>query len=289
LGTTAIARCKPTNSTADLTVGLGELLHEGLPHLAGSLLWKRKALTAKNAGSEYLNYEFGWKPLVNEINSFAEGVVNGGTLLDQYIADAGKVVRRRYEFPPTITQSDSLYGINMRGVPAGLSGEGSFDLLAWGKVYKREVTAKRQWFSGAFTYELPGWFNADSELDRQRLYAEKILGLELTPSSLWNLAPWTWAADWFSNMGDVVSNMTDWATDGLMLRYGYLMEQTVSSRQFIFEADPKSKGPLVPTTLTLVSETKRRIRATPFGFGTTWDSLTSRQGAILAALGISRK
>lgn len=288
LGTTAIARCKPTNSTADLAVGLGELVRDGLPHLVGSTLWRDKALTARNAGSEYLNAEFGWKPLVNEINGFAEGVVRGGDYLDQYIADAGKVVRRRYEFPPIVTRTDSIFATNARGITAGLSGEGSFEQLAYGTVYKTETVAKRQWFSGAFTYELPGWFNPSSAVDRQRLYAQKILGIELTPNTLWNLAPWTWAADWFSNMGDVVSNMSDWAVDGLSLRWGYLMEHTVSTRRFVFSRNPASQGPLFPSTVSLVSETKRRVRATPFGFGSTWDSLSSRQLAILGALGVTR-
>jgi hypothetical protein len=122
------------------------------------------------------------------------------------------------------------------------------------------------------------------------LQAHKILGLELTPETLWNLAPWSWAADWFGNIGDLFHNANSLASDGLVMRYGYIMEHTRVRDTYVFS------GPtgLVswysgrPTPLILTSETKLRRRATPFGFGKTFAGLTTRQKAIAAALGINR-
>jgi hypothetical protein len=43
---------------------------------------------------------------------------------------------------------------------------------------------------------------------------------------------------------------------------------------------------VAPVTLRVT--TKKRVAASPFGFGLTWDSLSSVQKAIVAALGITR-
>jgi len=78
--------------------------------------------------------------------------------------------------------------------------------------------------------------------------------------------------------------------DGLVLRYGYIMEHKVTRRTYYH------RGPTnlwwgesaFPAVLTFVTETKVRRRATPFGFGVAEDSLSPRQNAIVAALGLSR-
>jgi hypothetical protein len=119
--------------------------------------------------------------------------------------------------------------------------------------------------------------------------AKKILGLSLTPDIVWNLTPWSWAVDWFSNTGDVISNLTDWATDGLVLRYGYVMEHTITSDTYTYSGNTGLiDGNVRVPPLTLVTETKIRRRANPFGFGITWDGLSPRQLAITAALGLTR-
>jgi len=41
-------------------------------------------------------------------------------------------------------------------------------------------------------------------------------------------------------------------------------------------------------TQTLTTEVKKRIKASPYGFGFLYDDLTDRQKAIIAALAITR-
>jgi len=124
-------------------------------------------------------------------------------------------------------------------------------------------------------------------MGRYALEAKKLLGLSLTPETLWNIAPWSWAVDWFSNTGDVISNLSDWASDGLVMHYGYMMEKTIVKDTYNITPSGIQAFPSVPN-LTLVTETKQRIRANPFGFGLSFDGLSTIQKAILAALGISR-
>jgi hypothetical protein len=287
-GTTAIARCKPTKSAADLGVALGELAKDGLPHLIGSQFWRDRTRAAKKAGSEYLNVQFGWRPLVHDVKSFVSAVSKSQKLLQQWERDAGRVVRRRYQFPieRSRTEESGLQGItwlnptcqNYLYIPAT---QGTYSII-------RE-TYKRTWFSGAFTYYLPTGYQSRKEIDRLTLFANEILGLELSPELLWNVAPWSWAADWFSNTGDVVSNISDAASVGLVMRWGYIMEHSISKVTYMPETTCLRDKSAKASPLTYVTETKVRKGASPFGFGLNWDGLSPFQLSIAAALGISRK
>lgn len=291
IGSAAIAACKPTNATADLSVFLGELIKDGLPKLAGMSLMKEKTRAARHkAADEYLNLEFGWKPIARDFNKIAQAVYTAHLKLAQYERDSGRLVRRRYSFPPVTSESSTVLLSNVSPVlgPSATSMVVN-ELVNKGKVIRVHRTSIRRWFSGAFTYHLPSDYYARGEMARRALMLKKSLGLALTPEVLWNLSPWSWLADWFSNAGDVLSNVSDWASDGLVLRYGYVMEHTISSYTYVYVGPNHLSGSAqLPSILTTVRETKVRRRATPFGFGLNWDGFTPRQLAILSALGISR-
>jgi len=292
LGTKAIAECSPTNGPANFAEAVLELYHDGIPKLAGSLFWKQRIKSARDAarkgGSEYLNAEFAWKPLVNDIADFAEGVITLEDTVEQYLRDVGKVVRRRYSFPPIETESFSTIANGVSAVvsPSTLA---LYDdsTLNQGKVTRSRLTTIRRWFSGAFTYYLPKDWKDGAEA--RRSLAQQMLGVDLTPEVLWNLTPWSWATDWFTNIGDVLHNADAIASQGLVLRYGYIMEHSIVRDTFQLEGPtgfiPGFTGR--PDAYTLISECKLRRASSPFGFGLS-SGLTTRQSSIIAALGMSR-
>jgi hypothetical protein len=292
LGATAIARVRPTNSVANLAVTLAELKREGLPSV-NIFTWKDRLRAHKNVGDHYLGYQFGLSPLGKEIGNFAYGVTQANKLLSQYERDAGRVVRRRYEFPPKSVSETTMVDSNTNPfydpyntgfMNSGLTG------IQTGLLIRQRTTVQKRWFSGAFTYYLPTGYDARKRMDRMALFADEIVGLELSPEVLWNLAPWSWAVDWFSNFGDVISNISSFATDGLLLRYGYMMEHTIVSDTYTRATSNlfrEGGGPL-DSFVTLVTETKMRRKANPYGFGISWNGLSAFQLSILAALGISR-
>lgn len=290
-GTVAIARCKPTNSVADASVFLGELLREGLPKAIGIPLWKDRTRLARGAGSEYLNSEFGWKPIVSEVQQFARAAAEADRILKQYERDAGRIVRRDYEFPIERTRTleflQASDGVEQGSCPASVVIDSSRPMP---NLFREATTYRRTWFSGAFTYHLPSDYYSRNELVRMAKRAGPLIGLDLTPEVLWNLTPWTWAIDWFSNAGDVVSNLSDWATDGLVMKYGYLMEHTISTHTYLLKSATRYKpGYPSATPVTAFYERKRRVRASPFGFGVTFEMMTPRQLAIMVALGLTKK
>lgn len=289
VGAQAIARCKPTNAVADLSTFLGETLREGLPRVIGSAEhWRSKSSAGKKAGGEYLNAQFGWAPFVHDIRSISNAISNAESIMAQYERDSGRVVRRRYEFPPEEHLSETLVKDNCSPYVLQSSEPMYNSQINKGKVWRMDKTIRRRWFSGGFTYYLPTGGNTRENMARSAALAKKTLGLRLTPDVVWNLAPWSWAVDWFTNTGDVISNVTDWATDGLVLKYGYVMETTVSERTYYFMGPTGFKSDVIPSPVTLVVTTKVRRRANPFGFGVTWGGLSPRQLSIAAALGLTR-
>lgn len=286
LGATAVARSKPTNSVANAATFLGELYKDKLPLVPGSQTWESRTLTARKAGEEFLNVEFGWQPLVSDISSLATAVTHAEKILSQYERDAGKVVRRRYNFPERRTIEKVPFSDDTQTAFYAPAAEPLVGGPRSAGEWTRE-TVHRQWFSGAFTYALPSGYDSRNKLSRYALYADKVLGLSLTPETLWNLAPWSWAADWFSNTGDVISNITSWAADGLVMQYGYMMEHSIVTDTYTrAKTGLKTGGGAQP--VTLVTETKVRRKANPFGFGLTWEGLSPLQLAIAAAIGITR-
>jgi hypothetical protein len=270
-----------------MATALGEVRREGLPHIVGSQTWKNRTRVARNAGSEYLGIQFGWVPLINDVGDFAKGVKNFDSLISQYERDSGKQVRRSYNFP---VRKETLQNFSIANVRPFISPYNSlFEIFGvFGSVVVERKIVQRRWFSGAFTYHLPTGYDSRSKLDRFALITDKVFGITPTPETLWNLAPWSWASDWFANTGDVISNATSWARDGLVLRYGYIMEHTIVSDTYTWSGPTGFQGGARPTPFKMVTETKIRRRANPFGFGVNWSGLSPYQLSIAAALGLSR-
>lgn len=283
LGTTAIARVIPTNPLAGLATTLGELRREGLPSAPGAQSLEARALTAKNAGKEYLNYEFGWKPLVNDVKRLANSVIKANALIEQYRRKSGKLLKRKYEWDPEVlfNEVDSLGNQPLNGnINVGqFMSKRSMPLL------RHRYHYRRRWFEGAFVYHLP----PQGSLAEYEALANKLLGTRLTPKVLWDLAPWSWAADWFSNAGDVINNISAFAADGLVMPWGYVMEETSYTITYTAPGVEFYSAKGVHTfSQTLKATAKTRRTATPFGFGLSESSLTGRQKAILLALGLAR-
>lgn len=289
-GATAISRCSPVDQRAELLTSVSETLKDGLPALLGSSLWKDRTRIAKGAGSEYLNAQFGWIPLLNDITDAALSFRKSAELIRQLRKDSGKVVRRGYRFP---LEHDTETIVDRSGGSVGteiLGGNFTTDFwsgaLSGHRTHIREITRKT-WFSGAFTYHVP---IDDSQLGKvMSAYQmmDYLYGSAITPEVVWNLTPWSWATDWFANTGDVLSNVSNSMLYGQVLKYGYLMEQTTVLDRFSCESDTFRAGP-GPYTAVVKSIHKRRIRANPFGFGVAFGELNAYQLSILAALGMSR-
>jgi hypothetical protein len=304
-GTIAVAACAPQNQLADAASMVGELLQD-VPNIPGLHLWESrlKALEVlAKSSDEFLNVVFGVLPTIRDLQGFVQAVHKVDQAVDQFVRNSGRPVRRRFVFPKESTTTESvLSGIYS---PLGSQGEGSNIFLgSFSGCYPqyetiRTRTVEREtWFSGAFLYHLPGWYDSNSESDRRRLMAE-LFGAKPDLDTLWQLAPWSWAVDWFSNASAFVKNVSALISYGTVLQYGYIMEKTTITDVYTAGAkvfNPTKTlaenhvNPPYPAVhpLTIRNTVKKRIRANPFGFGISWEGLSPIQLAIAAALGINR-
>lgn len=292
-GTTAISRCKPGQPVAQLSVALAELISEGLPGLMGSSIWRERAISARSIANENLAWQFGWLPLFSDIRSVANALRHQDRYLAQYERDAGRLVRRQYEFPEEVSVTETVLGTGTAFAPKGTHAGAVNDNMSILQTFaqcalnRTHEVRKKRWFSGAFVYHLPSGYYSRNKMIECAAKAKILLGLELTPETIWNLIPWSWAADWVTNYGDVLSNVSDFASDDLVMPYGYIMEETTSTYTYTLSGHGLVDHP-GPVTMRLSRTTKQRYGATPFGFGLEWGSFTPRQLSILASLGISR-
>lgn len=289
LGATAIARIKPDNPVAGLTAALAEIRTGGLPHLSGSQTWQDGVLTAQNAGGEYLNTQFGWIPLISDISDFAGGVTHASSVIEQYKRGIGKNIRRTYDFPIETTTTEQLLSNAARPF-TGLGGSNRWSggSSQTGYLFRTKVIVRRQWFKGCFTYYFPSKILGSERLADLAILAQQ-LGLTVTPDVVWQVTPWSWAIDWFSNTGDVIANWSSFHDDGLVMRYGYMMENTIITDTYSLVGARDVSGYAHPVSdVTFITETKVRRKANPYGFGVSWDGLSPFQASILVALGISR-
>lgn len=298
LGSTAIRRTTPTNPIGGAAQFLGEL-REGVPRTVGSTILKERCRSLRNAGSEYLNVEFGWKPMVADVRKFARAVKDSRRVLRQLERNSGTKTRRRYSFPESKIVGP-VDGPKWGWVAPFRCDGGQLDSwmigsgpLPVGYSFWSEETTKT-WFSGAFRYTLPSETSNPNFLDRMDRWeqeANKLLGTRLTPGVMWELAPWSWAVDWFSNVGDVANNLSAFAADGLALLYGFIMRETSQINRIRWTGyinTPSSYNVYHTIEESFGFTQKVRLRATPYGFGLELDGLTPRQWAISSALGATR-
>lgn len=272
----------PTRSEGDVTTALAEIFREGLPSLVAGILTRTANL--RKAGGDYLNVEFGWKPLVADVTSTISTLKKASAIIHQYSRDSGRYVRRRVGLPPipsTNTVTAQPYSVNWGP---------SLNNLGWvrdGDVNITQSFETRWWFSGQFTYYLP---TDDSVLGKLREYeslGNKLLGTRLTPDVLWNLAPWSWLVDWVSTVGSSLSNVVAFQTDGLVMRYGYMMRRTRVTTVASCTLRDQYTGTKLQVRNTFEVDQKERMQGTPYGFGLDPAVFDPRKWAILAALGLT--
>ena len=319
LGAGLIANANPRSAKADLAVTVLELLTGNLPRILArmgdnltriAIDWKLQ--TGKelgkhtNPGNEWLSYHFGWAPLVADVMAAIDVLYKLHILLfaDDNTrrhrgGDLGTVARIK-------TSGFSLAG--ERSFNTANPFESGFtasplvkDAVGTINSSPPTLTAGLANFSKTVRIESDYRFSARYHSgaranDAQRGYIDKaadLLGLDITPATLWNLAPWTWLLDWFSNIGTVAQNLSDLDWSNVLLDYAYLTLQvktTMTSSLTVAAGFGDSTFNLNHRYLSQhVVQTERvREQASPYGFSVGWTGLSPFQLSILAALGMTR-
>jgi len=283
----AIGQIAPNKPKADLATFIGEL-HEGLPR---AYLLRRngrsRALKGLNAGDEYLNIEFGWKPLIRDVQSFARSVRNSEEILRDFENGAGKLIRRRFDFPTELEISDEV--LSSLAYPVPNLEPRQYGENPLGQLSKTTTTRVERWLTAAFMYGLPPRGTPQNYAAK----ANHLLGTNLDPAMLWNLAPWSWALDWAGNVGSIAENLSLFNSDALVMPWCYFMERKTTKVLYSWRSHSDRVYRTYPGNhlmwQSFETVMKSRIQGSPFGFGIDWPEFTANQLAILGSLGIARR
>jgi len=253
---------------------------------------RTKEELAKKASGEYLNVSFAALPLIAEIREVIDLFHHFNRTIQQYKRDEGRLVRRSFFFDvekdttTTLAATSQAVRIGPRSNTLRLS-DGSVPRV---DVYQTVHTERKTWFKGAFRYHIPesvyskmidlAPFTTD--------FASRLVGNSLTPEVLWELTPWSWAIDYFSNAQQVIQNLQRFELEGLFMAYGYIMDENIRETTYQCRKSAGSPAGPIPPTYKVTQVSKVREKANPYGFGISWDELTPFQVANLFAAGIHR-
>lgn len=262
----------------------------------------RRDITAgpRNLGSDYLNLQFGWVPFVSDILSIINARENLKKRLSQLKKDNGMSVRRRAELDNHSSSSGSEGGSTFTSLSptleTGLYATG--DSLA-NRSFTTTSYERHIWYSAKYVYHIP---SLDFDEPGQGLanlngLERRLLGLELTANTLYNLTPWSWLADWFTSAGAVVQNAVLNNQYHVVAAHAYVMctdkytktkygTCNIRTGKWGSVSSAKPQRFFASTSEEILY--KQRAVANPYGFGVTDASLSGYQWSILAALGLGR-
>lgn len=272
-GPTGWARYRPTRPTVDLAVFVGEI--KDLPRLLQVRLEGIKSLS-----DVWLAAQYGWVPLLADIKAMLNFVDTVNKRIDFFIKNAGKPVLGKGK----VASSADSYVVSAQSGVTSLTRMSYYLAGRYGNpantgAYKSSCVcdvAREVWFAGSYIF----WFSGKTP-SRTDL-AVRLAGVRITPATLWELIPWSWLIDWYTNIGDVLSNLQTEVADNQLTRYAYIMGHT--TRKYTWSA---TDG-IVAVSVSREFDTKVRQRVNPFGVSVDKDNLSLRQLSILGALGISR-
>jgi len=300
-GTKLWADAVPTGTEVSLASFLGEL-REGLPQLPGyssyyntGIRGSRKATPAeKMPANEYLNWKFGILPMKQDLQNLARGILDFHKRVEQFRRDSGRNVRRRRGLGEHRREVDlgSLTGVGKVYIPTLFNTDvlSSFYYQSLGTLKTIDIIDTNVWFAGAYTYYLSEAHDFLGKLERYEQLANHALGLEFDLDTAWELTPWSWLVDWFSDAGSFIHNLTALSNDNVVARYAYVMHHTKVTRAYTVTGMRPYTGVTGPTTISAFEtmESKKRTRSTPYGFGFDMNALSGTQSAILGALGLTK-
>lgn len=282
-GPEAYSRLKPTNPSF---AGLNSLYE--LKDLPGMLRLRLKNGLVKGSSDSYLNGAFGWAPLLNDIRRLVELQQKIQRRLEWLKRNNGKPIRREVTLlEDTTTTGPTIYGTPSHGHFWPIIGSANWAGNQY--AYLSSVTYTKIWASARFRYWLPPG-PRDIEWDRNML--RRLYGISVTPSVVYNMIPWSWLIDWFTNLGDIIANLDSGVADRLAADYLYLMGTVERISRLDVTGNlylDRTSGPMaISASTTNTFKHKKRIKGDPFGFNTNPSSLTVWQLSILGALGLSR-
>lgn len=267
----ALSVTNPSRPAIDLPISILEL--KDLPDLVRDF---GRGLLRRFADGN-LRYQFAVKPMLSDLNkllNFTDSVDKQQQILEGF--GRGAVIRKATIFRGSAqTRPDTI------SVAHSSPSEFQFSVRN-----TMNTTSVHRWGYVLWTPNVPK-FNkilGDKAFAR-RLARDIALGLTVDASTAWELMPWSWLVDWFSNMGDWIASNRSMipVTPGTPS-----ICTTWRSENFWVNTNNAAGIPHGTFSFVRKSVTKRREKASAFFPSANLPLLTGRQVGILASLAAVR-
>lgn len=242
----------------------------------------------RRVSDDYLAIELGWIPLYSDIKNFIWAFNNLDRRLKDLLRNAGKPVRRKRDLREAQVTSRTISSVN-HGTPWNPNIAQSFVTQCYANsdatTVETEDIYDEIYFIGQFRYTLPKLVKTKQGI---RALGYRMMGIQLDPLTLWNALPWSWLADYFTNLGDTIDSLLpSTVAEGTRCDWAYVVRRktvvyTRTCTAYMWGADGREKKVTSKYTMTHTIKSRRRVH--PFGVASP-SQLTPRQSAILLALG----
>jgi hypothetical protein len=189
------ARTNPSRSgPTDLGVNLLDMNHklEVLQTLKAEVdHFKPFARYLRYGSKKYLEYQFMIAPLVTDITkviAFSDAVQKRVKELERLTGKRG--LRRTIDLDANVAQ-ETVYGGLVQSFGTTISAQ-------FTKRTSHVTRGHARWEGGNLSIKSPA--------DRLAIAQRAVYGLAIDPSTAWNILPWSWFVDWFSNAGELIES-----------------------------------------------------------------------------------
>lgn len=249
------------------------------------MLVQRFTPDLKGASNYWLALQFGWKPLLNDIRNLVNSQRNLQKRLRWLLDHEGQPVRRSVRLVDTSSTQQTFGGYALSALqPQLVTGYYASEPKYGGS----HQSGEEWWASARFRFWLP---DGPRDIAWRRKVLAYLYGLYPTPRVIYNMIPWSWLVDWFTNAGDVLSNLQADVASRLAADHFYCMRRNWARCEFNAQGTFNTSSGF-PTSVNSTSryevEHLSRVMGDPFGFATNQNMLSGMQLSILGALGISR-
>jgi hypothetical protein len=181
-------------------------------------LWNRTYGLARNVAGLHLNYNFGWKPTIGDVEAMVNAITGFQKKLADFLKETNKVLHRHTVIEKKVKTGSGIY---VPPIGYGLRRD-VYWKYSLSKTISAHVVYKPQPLKVMGEYE----FVVRSLLDS--------LGFELNPRIIWDRLPFSFVVDWFFGVGRFLETFK---YDTLELPIQYVDSYLQYSQKYSFDSD----------------------------------------------------
>lgn len=262
----------------------------------GGSSYKSIVMRPDNVADNYLNTEFGWIPFISDLQTLFDVYKQTEKYLSDLVRDNNTWVRKKRILEQS--ESDVLLHRYYTGAcspggepidrvckPYTLDGQ---TCLAHTDIRLRVNT--RVWAVGYFKYYRPEFDARLASFSYEMTHIQRLLtlyGFRINPTIVYKLTPWSWLVDWFTQFGSFIQHHDEFVQDGIMSKSLCVMKTMRRDATKTVSINAWSGRVFLNWTRSLLIK-QRKVADSPYGFDRPWQGLSTRQMAILGAIGTSQ-